>query len=181
MFRVRDAAESKKKCKRRLKRSSEGKKESEAQDAAGQVFHLSQLVLADELEALPSHTIRCAAKVRGFAFDPSYKAAPSSSSGGAKAAAKEGCRALVSLINNSLEIYQVPYPEEVAAGAEAETVGPNKLSVVDLHGHRYAAVACKSFLLGEMGGLHYNADFLTAQERCPWGVDLRRRRDGGHV
>jgi hypothetical protein len=137
MFRVRDAAESKKKCKRRLKRG-DSKKDGDAQDsAAGQVFQLSQLVLADELEALPSHTIRCAAKVRGFAFDPSYKSAPSSSSGGAKAAAKEGCRALVSLINNSLEIYQVPYPEEAAAGEVAEA-GPNKLSVVDLHGHRYA-------------------------------------------
>jgi hypothetical protein len=125
---VRDAAEAKRKCKRRLKRG-DGKKgeDAAAADTQAAAFNTELLILSDELEPLPSHTIRCAAKVRGFAFDPSQKTS------------KEGCKALVGLINNSLEVYHVPFPR--AGDAEdAESDGaagaPSKISVVDLHGHR---------------------------------------------
>ena len=129
---MRDAADAKKKFKRRQKRS-DGKKGGEggAAESAGNVFHSSQLTLGDELEALPSHTIRCAARVRGFAFDPTYKTPASASAG------KDSCRALVSMINNSLEIYQIPYLNDVPGD---DPVPPSKLSVIDLHGHRYVAI-----------------------------------------
>lgn len=125
IFRVRDSADAKKKFKRRQKRS-DGKKISEAtaQESSGNVFHPSQLSLGDELEVLPSHTIRCAARVRGFAFDPTYKST-----------GKDGCRALVSMINNSLEIFQIPYVTDTSGSEDSEP--PSKLSVIDLHGHRY--------------------------------------------
>jgi len=136
IFRVRDAAEAKKKCKRRLKRS-EGKKGEQDTEGSAVVFRPELITLSDELELLPHHTIRSAVKVRGFAFDPSYKA-PASSSGTTKSSSsssgKDGCRALVSLLSNSLEVYQIPYPGAGEGGEESSV--PNKLSVVDLHGHR---------------------------------------------
>ena len=97
------------------------------------------LVLADELESLPSHTIRSAARVRSFSFDPSFSkhtAASSSSSSSSK-----DCKGLLCLVNNTLEVYVIPLSssddnnEESSQAATSISV-PSKLSVIDLHGHK---------------------------------------------
>lgn len=135
MFRIRDAAEAKKKCKRRQKRT-DGKKTADTVEGStavdGQAFHTSQLVLSDEVEALPSHTIRCTGRVRGFAFDHSAVTAENKTSSSKHA---HTCKALVSQINNSLEIYQLTCPSSTTETDEDSL--PSKLSVIDLHGHRF--------------------------------------------
>lgn len=130
VFRIRDAAEAKKKCKRRLKRTEKKSEVADEKTEEGNVFSTALLVLSDEVEALPSHTIRCAARVRSFAFDPAYRTMHSST--GTSASHKE-CRGLISLINNTLEIYQIPY---VDGSSGDEAAAPAKLSVIDIHGHK---------------------------------------------
>ena len=155
-FKVRDAAEAKKKCKRRLKRVDNKKSLSAgaAETAAAEVSSSSlsseysprQLVLSDELELLPSHTLRCAARVRSFAFDPSYRSNSSAGAGGKSSTAGTAggeCWGLLGLVNNSLEIYQIPYASTSGgedavnnSNTNATTAVPSKLSVIDLHGHK---------------------------------------------
>lgn len=134
-FKVRDAAEAKKKCKRRLKRTAGKKSEDTDKEEEGSAFSPQLLVLSDVVETLPSHTIRCTARVRSFAFDPSYRSISTGATSGTSTGSSAGreCRGLVSLINNSLEIYQIPYAD--SAGDEAPAA-PAKLSVIDIHGHK---------------------------------------------
>lgn len=141
-FRVRSAAEAKKKCKRRTKRTDQKKEKSGDANTEGEAFTTSMLVLSDELESLPSHTIRCAARVRSFAFDPSYtksttaSSSAASSSSGAKSSSKD-CKGLLSLVNNTLEVYVIPLTEhEEGSDSAQQGVVPSKLSVIDLHGHK---------------------------------------------
>jgi U3 small nucleolar RNA-associated protein 12 len=92
------------------------------------------IILTDRLELLS--VIRCQQKVRGFAFSPT--------------AVVNGCdKALVSLVTNALEVYQIPHSVEhgASAGKTKSTDGaideengnditPLKLSLIDMHGHR---------------------------------------------
>ena len=148
-FRVRSAAEAKKKCKRRTKRTEKkgdtaSNTTSTNSSSEGEVFNSSMLVLSDELESLPSHTIRCAARVRSFAFDPSYTkhTSTTSSSGASSGSTGKGssCKGLLSLVNNTLEVYVIPLTEN--SDEHDTTFNPNqssvpsKLSVIDLHGHK---------------------------------------------
>lgn len=70
------------------------------------------MMLSDWVEAL--YVLRCAVKVRSFSFDP-----------------RSGDKALVGLINNSLEIYRIP-----PFDPDATTYDPQKTAVIDAAGHR---------------------------------------------
>ncbi len=131
LFKIRDATESKKKMKRRVKRvktkseqsssgnfvdddeAAEGGTDEVAQDDTLPASSQSDLLLVDELEVLS--TIRCSSKVRSFAFNPM----PSSISEDT---------ALISLTNNTLELYKVPHGIHLGI--------PSKSSIIDLQGHR---------------------------------------------
>jgi U3 small nucleolar RNA-associated protein 12 len=73
----------------------------------------SDLLLVDELEVL--NTIRCTSKIRSFAFNP-MPTSPTED------------MALVSLTNNTLELYKIPHGVHLGI--------PAKASIVDLQGHR---------------------------------------------
>lgn len=142
-FRVRSAAEAKKKCKRRTKRTDK-KASAGVAGAEGEVFNVNMLVLSDELESLPSHTIRCAARVRSFAFDPSYNKHSShgQSQSQSKGTTNKDCKGMLSLVNNTLEVYVIPLTSSVESNDDnnnettVQTAVPSKLSVIDLHGHK---------------------------------------------
>ena len=144
-FRVRSAAEAKKKCKRRTKRTDK-KVATGVAGAEGEVFNVNMLVLSDELESLPSHTIRCAARVRSFAFDPSYNKhsshGQSQSQSQSKGTTNKDCKGMLSLVNNTLEVYVIPLTSSVESNDDnnnettVQTAVPSKLSVIDLHGHK---------------------------------------------
>jgi len=113
-FRVRSAAEAKKKCKRRTKRTDK-KAPTAVAGVEGEVFNVNMLVLSDELESLPSHTIRCAARVRSFAFDPSYNkhSVHGQSQSQSKGTMNKDCKGMLSLVNNTLEVYVIPLTSSV--------------------------------------------------------------------
>uniref|UniRef100_A0A7S3MHG5 Guanine nucleotide-binding protein subunit beta-like protein n=1 Tax=Spumella elongata TaxID=89044 RepID=A0A7S3MHG5_9STRA len=142
-FRVRSAAEAKKKCKRRTKRTDK-KASAGVAGAEGEVFNVNMLVLSDELESLPSHTIRCTARVRSFAFDPSYNKHSShgQSQSQSKGTTNKDCKGMLSLVNNTLEVYVIPLTSSVESNDDnnnettVQTAVPSKLSVIDLHGHK---------------------------------------------
>jgi len=73
------------------------------------------LVLNDKLESLPSHTIRCAARVRSFAFDPSYNkhSGHGQSQSQSKGTMNKDCKGMLSLVNNTLEVYVIPLTSSV--------------------------------------------------------------------
>lgn len=77
-----------------------------------------KIILSDLIE--PFHVIRTAVKVRSVDFDPSNTS---------KLLSDDRC--LVGLINNSLEVYQIPNSSIVDVNHV-----PNKLSVIDVHGHK---------------------------------------------
>lgn len=76
------------------------------------------MVLSDWMESL--YVLRCAVKVRSFSFDPRGAQGPGTED-----------KALVGLINNSLEMYRMP-PFDPAATA----YDPQKTAVIDAPGHR---------------------------------------------
>ena len=91
--------------------------------ATDQLSTTSKTNLSDELEYLGA--IRCAAKIKGFAFSPMLS--------GKKTSLVE--TALVTLVNNSMEMYSVP--------TTVPSDGPwmsTKTAVIDLHGHRYTLI-----------------------------------------
>jgi len=73
------------------------------------------MVLSDWLESL--YVLRCAAKLRSFSFDPNSFGTDD--------------KALIGLVNNSLEMYRFP-PFDSAA----PTYEPQKTAVIDAAGHR---------------------------------------------
>lgn len=54
---------------------------------------------------------------------------------------------MVALINNVLEIYDVPVVASLETTVSAETAKPTKVSVVDGQGHRYGNIVCCSILI----------------------------------
>lgn len=88
-------------------------------------------ILGDELEAVS--VLRCGSKVRSFAFSPSPAQRASSKGEGASGSALLCDKALVSLVTNALEVYNVPHPAE---SSEEINLVPVKTSILDLHGHR---------------------------------------------
>eukprot|EP01038_Epipyxis_sp_PR26KG_P009374 gene9374-12630_t len=82
---------------------------------------LKSATLFDELELL--HTIRCMSKVRGFDFCPLIN--------------QDGhhVKSLVSLMNNTLEVYQIPLTKN-NTDLDSNLNAPSKISIIDLNGHR---------------------------------------------
>jgi len=136
VFKIRTLSEVKKKHKRRLKRKREklssatsigsatGIVSTWAEESVDEVdnrdFSEEGIVLSDEIELFS--TIRSAHKNRGFCFSPvlgrdnnvlSYKA-------------------FLALNNNTIELYRIPAGVEDVVNAVSE-----KVSILDLHGHRY--------------------------------------------
>lgn len=111
-LRLLDKATAKKRSKRRAKRAAEG---VQAEDGTTQPIVAAAVSLEDELEFVS--TLKCAGKIRSFAFAPS----------GTSSAEDV---ALVSMANNSLELYKVQ-----ASGA-ANTPIATKTSIIELPGHR---------------------------------------------
>ncbi len=148
VYRVRSENEVKKKTKRRLKRvrdkkvKNSEKKSSEKisswdDDQADADLAMSvntDLTLADSLSGILSDelelysTIRCSSKVRGLSFNPNTK--------------DSSDKILVSLLNNTLEVYSIPPAPTTAELIEAENNNTvvskdcTKVSVLELPGHR---------------------------------------------
>jgi U3 small nucleolar RNA-associated protein 12 len=129
VFRIRDVQETKKKMKRRMKRiqskesnksgnknDKESEDEEEEEEDEGKKASSSTEggpLISDEIELVT--TMKFSVKVRSFAFNPiSFSDSEDLS--------------LVSLVNNSLEIYKIPHSVEKGP--------PLKLSLIDLAGHR---------------------------------------------
>lgn len=127
LFKIRSTAEVKKKFKRRLKRQrakvetsspaglsvwdESGGQEESVTDGS---LRSDRVLLGDELESFS--VLACSGKVRGFAFVP----APASSR-------RAKVRAVASLHNNMLEVYEIAMDESALAA---------RTSVIDLPGHR---------------------------------------------
>jgi len=116
IFKLRDAAETKKKVKRRLKRvkakQGDAVEEEDGDEGEG-VTSIGEITMADEVEFHQS--IKFAAKVRSFAFNP-LPSNPSEDT------------ALVSLVTNTLEVYKLLHNLQLGPASKA--------SVIDLQGHR---------------------------------------------
>lgn len=132
IFRLRSYADAKKKHKRRTKRASQKLLKAGPADVqtAAEVECPPDnadmdrdigggMMLSDWVESL--YVLRCAVKVRSFSFDPR---------GGGSSGADD--KALVGLINNSLEIYRVPPFDPTATAYDP----PQKTAVIDAPGHR---------------------------------------------
>ena len=110
-------------------------------DLAAEGAAAESVSLGDELEALSA--IRSPHRIRSFAFspaEPTRSSSSSSSSGLTQKAAGGGGeysdKALLSLVNNSLEVYKVPHAGVAGADGGPVDATPSKLSIIDLHGHR---------------------------------------------
>jgi U3 small nucleolar RNA-associated protein 12 len=98
-------------------------------------FQSESVILSDILEQ--SSILRFSSPVRGFDFSPN----PTSS----------GDNAIVSLVRNLLEVYRIPFPSSNAFSNSNSNSNsnsdsdkqPQKISLVDLHGHR-SDVRCVS-------------------------------------
>lgn len=114
IFKILDEDERKRKLNRRRKRMNE-KKSTGSGKAHGEDGAEPTLALADEFPSL--RIIRASAKVRSFDFAPAS----------AVTGSKDAFQLLVTLMNNSMEVYAVP----VAKDAEATLV-----CALDRQGHR---------------------------------------------
>jgi U3 small nucleolar RNA-associated protein 12 len=144
IWRLRSKIEARKKLKRRQKRAREHSKKNSASDdeltavdstnaSSGVGDHEQQL--SDLLELC--YTVRCAQRVRGFAFSPTVSNA-AASSGGARSVG-----ALVCLLGNALEVYRLPLVSDdrnsnLSQSSLDDIVeqSPTKVSTVAMHGHR---------------------------------------------
>jgi len=147
IFKIRNENESKKKTKRRLKRIKERQEkkidnnnskgnnseysswteepllnDQDGSDSYDELNNSLTSILTDKVERYS--TIRCDAKVRGFKFSPIIN--------------KDGTfKAVLSLINNELEVYEIPNPnlniEDDTIENSRESV---KRSIIEFHGNR---------------------------------------------
>lgn len=127
-FRVRTGDEIKKRLKKRMRRE---KRDSTTATNVAEAEVVITVQLSDELELC--HTVRTAARVKGVDFSP---APPVSSSSPSTAAAPSSSSSaedtiLVSLVNNSLELYKIPRHDD-----HNTTNGPSKGGVIEFSGHR---------------------------------------------
>lgn len=109
VFRLLDSQQSKRRWKRRIKRLSE-----KGDDDAGE--QSSPQLLEDQIEFL--QTLKVGTKIRSFAFNPHPPTADEDV-------------ALVSLVNNSLEMYRFQTKNATAGSPIA-----SKSSIIDIQGHR---------------------------------------------
>jgi WD40 repeat protein len=94
--------------------------EAEEQEQTTGSSHASSIIFSDEIESVGA--VRCNTKVKGFTFSP---VTSSSAADGAHSA-------MVTLTNNSIELYSLAYKLEGSSLA----MEASKASILDLHGHR---------------------------------------------
>lgn len=133
-FRVRTADEIKKRLKKRMRKEKKGSvaNTTSDEDQAAAATNAMAAQLSDELELC--HTVRTTARVKGVDFSP---APPTSSSSAASASSSVEDIILVSLINNSLELYKIPHTHNKSSD-DAPVTGnaPSKAGVIEFSGHR---------------------------------------------
>ncbi|KAI9595716.1 WD40-repeat-containing domain protein [Syncephalis fuscata] len=126
VFRIRTEEEIQKKQQRRAKRHREkqrkkagqsGKEDDNEEDA---VMSTEQVTASDRITAF--QIIHAPAKIRSADFSPKKESSRVQAS-----------QILVSLNNNMLEVYNVPFPSK---DKSVETPGPSKLYTTDMQGHR---------------------------------------------
>ena len=108
--------------------SDSGSEEEDDEDDDEEVVNNQEAVLTDEMEYLS--TLRCGAKLKGCAFHPLPGKGNTSSPGQLVPE-----KVLLSLVNNSLEMYHVP-PQSQDNTRTAIELQPQKAMLLDLQGHR---------------------------------------------
>eukprot|EP01041_Mallomonas_annulata_P006461 gene6461-13054_t len=158
LYRIRSDDERTKKAKRKAKRareketSSSKKTMTDSTDGGGDVHHVhveegvgveggDQMTitmtqtLTDYLE--PIQSIRCTQKVRSLCFSPDTSIIHGSSSSSSNGKGKgKVVKAMISLMDNVIEVYDIPVVMSENSGNTSSDNVPGKTSVLELPGHR---------------------------------------------
>jgi hypothetical protein len=131
IYQVKSFTEANKKVKRRLKRIREKSNIlADGEEIADDNMLISapDVNLSDEIDLL--HSIRCGARVRGFAFNPQLPSLSDNEKYGE-------VKAMIGLITNSIELYAIPLIDHKKVKDATGEFVPRKLNVIDIHGHRF--------------------------------------------